>query len=207
MFEDGSSTTHVAINLNLREKQVSEYYREYWNLNGMYNLNQIYEEIKDDIWTIVELFRRMKTEGLNPQHVSRILKANITLEHKNRDLEYEQARLEVGNKQAAMTFQQFTDLIQKNHKTMEENFYVISQQKREIENLNMEKARLENSIDSIWLNNETCINIKQIVKQEIESVVSNPRRLLKMALASLFGSSRKHPGKFQTLYYNMPSSL
>jgi hypothetical protein len=173
----------------------------------MYNLNQIYEEIKDDIWTIVELFRQMKTEGLNPQHVSRILKANITLEHKNRDLEYEQARLEVGNKQAAMTFQQFTDLIQKNHKTMEENFYVISQQKREIENLNMEKARLENSIDSIWLNNETCINIKQIVKQEIESVVSNPRRLLKMALASLFGSSRKHPGKFQTLYYNMPSSL
>jgi len=57
------------------------------------------------------------------------------------------------------------------------------------------------------LNNETCINIKQIVKQEIESVISNPRRLLKTALASLFESSRKHPGKFQTLYYNMLSHL
>jgi hypothetical protein len=90
---------------------------------------------------------------------------------------------------------------------MEENFSVISQQRREIENLNIEKARLENSVDSIRLNNETCINIKQIAKQEIESIVSDPRRLLKMALATLFESSRKHPGKFQTLYYNMPSHL
>lgn len=100
----------------------------------------------------------MKSEGLSPQQVSRILKTTITLEHKNRDLEGELARLEVGNKQAATIFQQFTDLIQKNHKTMEENFSVINQQKREIENLNIGKARLENSIDSIRLNNETCIN-------------------------------------------------
>ena len=90
---------------------------------------------------------------------------------------------------------------------MEENDSVINQQKREIENLNLEKARLENIIDSIQLNNETCIKIKQIVKQEIESIVSNPKRLLRVALASLFESSRKHPGKFQALYYNMPSHL
>lgn len=47
----------------------------------------------------------------------------------------------------------------------------------------------------------------QIVKQEIESVISNPRILLRLALASLFETSRKHPGKFQALYYNMPSHL
>ncbi|MGH9978777.1 MAG: hypothetical protein ACRD8Z_23530, partial [Nitrososphaeraceae archaeon] len=79
--------------------------------------------------------------------------------------------------------------------------------KREIENLIIEKSRVENIIDSIQLNNETCINIKQMVKEEIESIVSNPRRLLRLALASLFESSRKHRGKFQALYYNMPSHL
>ena len=62
-------------------------------------------------------------------------------------------------------------------------------------------------INSFQLNSETCVRIKQIVKQEIESIVSNPRKLLSLALASLFESSRKHPGKFQTLYYNMPSHL
>ena len=79
--------------------------------------------------------------------------------------------------------------------------------KREIENLIIEKSRVENIIDSIQLNNETCINIKQMVKEEIESIVSNPRRLLRLSLASLFESSRKHRGKFQALYYNMPSHL
>jgi hypothetical protein len=207
MFEQGSTPTQVAIALNLREKEVNELYREHWNLDGLYHLNQIYEEIHDDIWSIIELNRRMKIEGLSSQQISRTLKIIITFECKIRDLEGEQARLEVNNKQAAKTFQQFTDSIQKDHKTIEENDYVISRQKRENEKLNIEKVRLENSIDSIWLNNETCINIKQIVKQEIENVISNPRRLLKTALASLFESSRKHPGKFQTLYYNMPSHL
>lgn len=207
MFMEGRSPTHVAITLGLRENQVSEYYREYWNLNGLYNLNQMYEEIKDDIWSVIELHRRTKAEGLSLQQVNRILKRNITLERQNMDLEGEQARLEVSNKQAARTFQQFTDHIQKDHKTIEENYYIISQQRREIEKLNTEKARLENIIDSIQLNNETSIKTKQIVKQEIESCVSNPRKLLRLAIASLFESSKKHPGKFQTLYYNMPSHL
>ena len=88
---------------------------------------------------------------------------------------------------------------------MEENDYAINQQKREMENLNKEKTRLENIINSIQLNSETCINIKQIVKLEIESIVSNPTRLIRLALAALFESSRKHPGKLQALYYNMPS--
>ena len=199
------SLTHVAITLGLRENQVSEYYKEYWNLSGLYNLNQIYEEIKDDIWSVIALHRRMKTEGLSPQQVSRILRITITLENKNRDLEGEQARLEVGNKQAAKTFQQLTDSIQNDHMTLEENYSVIGQQKHEIFSLNKEKTRLENIINSIQLNSETCVKIKQIVKQEIEGIVSNPRLLLRIALASLFESSRKYPGKFQTLYYNMPS--
>ncbi|MPZ07239.1 MAG: hypothetical protein GEU26_12635 [Nitrososphaeraceae archaeon] len=208
LFKDRRNLIDVATLLNLREKEVTEYYREFWNLNGMYALNQIYEEIKaEGILSIVGLHRRMKEECLSPQQFTRILKRIITLERQNIDLEGEQARLEVSNKQATKTFQQFTDLAQKDRKTMEENFSIISQQRREIENLNIEKARLENSIDSIWLNNETCVKINHIVKHEIESIISNPRWMLRLALASLFESSRKHPGKFQTLYYNTLSHL
>ena len=207
MCMDGCNPAQIAITLGLREKEVSEYYREYWNLNGMYHLNQIYSELRESIWSFIELHRRMKAEGLSPQQVSRILKTATIFERKNIDLEGEQARLEVSNKQAAKTFQQLTDSIQKDHRMLEGNYSVISQQKQEIGYLNREKARLENIINSIQLNNETYAKVKQIVKQETESVVSNPRRLLKMALASLFESSRKHPGKFQTLYYNIPSRL
>src|ERR687891_2361951 len=99
MFNEGRNLIEVATALNLREKEVSDYYREYWNLNGMYHLNQVYEEIKYDIWSVLELHREMKTEGLTPQQVSRILKTTTTLEHNNRNLEHEQARLEVSNKE------------------------------------------------------------------------------------------------------------
>src|ERR687892_331224 len=209
MFEEGSSPIQVAIALNLRENQVREYYREYWDLNGMYQLNQVYEEIGNAIWSVIELHRRAKAEGLTPQQVSRILNKNITLERQNLDLEGEQARLELSNRQAAKDFQLLTDLKLKDHKTLEENGYIISQQKREIERLNTEKARLEYNIASIQHNDETCIKIKQAVTQLVESVISNPRRLLRIAIASLFESSRKYPGKFQAMYYNMsfPSSV
>lgn len=86
-----------------------------------------------------------------------------TLEYKIKDLECEQARLEVSNKQAAKTFQQVTDSIQKDHKILEDNYSAISQQKHELGYLNREKTRLENIIDSILLNSETCVKIKQIV--------------------------------------------
>jgi hypothetical protein len=108
-----------------------------------------------------------------------------------------------------MNFQKLTDLIQKDRKTREEYEYVISQQKREIEKLNIEKASLMNNITSIRHDDETYIGVKQAVTQVIESIISNPRRLVRLALASLFESSRKYPGKFQALYYNMsfPSSV
>ncbi|MGA7370342.1 MAG: hypothetical protein WBX01_14535 [Nitrososphaeraceae archaeon] len=80
MCMDGYNPAHIAITLGLREKEVSDYYREYWNLNGLYQLNQMYEELGNDIWSISELNRRMKAEGLSSQQVSRILKENITLE-------------------------------------------------------------------------------------------------------------------------------
>ena len=37
MLEEGSSPTHVAITLGIREKEVNEYYRDYWSLTGMYS--------------------------------------------------------------------------------------------------------------------------------------------------------------------------
>ena len=207
MFNEGRNLIEVATALNLRENEVSEYYREYWNLNGMYHLNQVYEEIKYDVWSVIDIYRRMKSEGLSPQQVSRILKTTTTLENNIRNLEYEQARLEFSNKQAAKTFQQFTDLKQKDCKIIEENEYTINQQNREIERLNIEKARLENINASVQLNNETRINVKQMVKQVIENTLLQPRQLLRCALASLFESSRKNPGKFQALYYNRSLQL
>lgn len=67
--------------------------------------------------------------------------------------------------------------------------------------------KLENAISSFKINNETSIWIKEKVRQEIESLHSNPRKLLRGALASIFESERKRPGKLMALCYNNPPTL
>jgi CTP:phosphocholine cytidylyltransferase-like protein len=49
LFSQAKTPVEVAIELDLRESQVTKYYREYWKLKGLHKLNLIYEEIKDNI--------------------------------------------------------------------------------------------------------------------------------------------------------------
>ena len=42
LFSEGKTTEEVAIALNLRQPQVTEFYTDHWKLKGLYMLNQIY---------------------------------------------------------------------------------------------------------------------------------------------------------------------
>ena len=95
LFSEGKTPIHVAIKFGLKEPEVHELYRQYWNLQQLYGLYQVYETVKDDIWAFVELYRLIKAAGMNPEHVKRLL------EIANNDLpsiqaKYEGLRREVG---------------------------------------------------------------------------------------------------------------
>ena len=60
LFHEGESPIMVAIHLNLREEDVTQYYTEYWRLRHLHDLYHIYEEIKDDIWSLIDLYQSMK---------------------------------------------------------------------------------------------------------------------------------------------------
>jgi transposase len=48
LFSEGKNPLEVAIALNLRESDATKFCREYWKLKQLYNLNMVYEEIKED---------------------------------------------------------------------------------------------------------------------------------------------------------------
>src|SRR6266516_5162477 len=73
LFSDGKSPVDVAIALNLRQADVTELYKEYWNLKNLHELNQVYEEIKGDIHSFVKLYKLAKAVGMNTQHVGKLL--------------------------------------------------------------------------------------------------------------------------------------
>lgn len=63
----------MAIELNLRELQVTKYCREYWKLKGLYKLNMVYKEIKDDILYFLKLHRLSKSAGWSTEYVVNLL--------------------------------------------------------------------------------------------------------------------------------------
>jgi predicted XRE-type DNA-binding protein len=72
LFSDGITPEEVAIALNLRQPQVTELYTDHWKLKGLYMLEQIYGQIKDDIGCFVNMYRLAKAAGMNVQHVNRL---------------------------------------------------------------------------------------------------------------------------------------
>jgi transposase len=99
LFSEGKTPEEVAIALNLRQPQVTEFYTEHWKLKGLYMLNQIYEEIQGNIGYFVNLYRLVKAARMNIQHVPRLLEiANNDLP--SVELRYEKRKRELDSIEA-----------------------------------------------------------------------------------------------------------
>jgi hypothetical protein len=210
LFNEGKSPIQVAIALNLREKDVSEYYREYWKLNGLNLLNLIYEETKGHLWSVIELYKQVKAQDMNIQHVIRLLRvANNdipSVENKLQELERKEDDLKYKNVHAARTAQEISDHISRERQTLEQFCVFVKQKQQEVERLYSEKKGLDNIIERFRSNDEIYIKIKEMVKEQIESGLASPGQLLRLALLSMIESSRINPSVFRALQYNMPST-
>ena len=69
LFEQGNTSVHVAIKLNIETDEVDRLYREYWKLKSLHKLNEIYVESKEKILSFVKLYQLTKREGMTPQRV------------------------------------------------------------------------------------------------------------------------------------------
>jgi hypothetical protein len=46
----------VAIALNIREPEATQYYKEYWELRQLHSLNWVYEQVKDSILATIQTY-------------------------------------------------------------------------------------------------------------------------------------------------------
>jgi transposase len=87
LFSDRKTPLEVAIALNLEESEATKFYREYWKLKQLHNLNMVYEETKSDIDPFLKLYRLSKAAGMSALHVTNLLKiANTNLSDIQRDM-------------------------------------------------------------------------------------------------------------------------
>jgi len=65
LFSDTKNQLEVSIPLNLKESAVTKFYKEYWKLKQLHNLNMVYEETKEDISPFLKLYRLSKAKGMD----------------------------------------------------------------------------------------------------------------------------------------------
>jgi transposase len=148
----------AAIELNLRELEATEFYKEYSKLKQLYNLNMVYEEIKDDIEYFVKLYKSSKAKRMGVQQVIDVL-AIADNDLPAIEEQFKRLRNDVSMLQSQKCISK-RNLCQLNNQialtTRLLNYLRISceRERREVENFCNEKAVLEAIITGFKNNNE-----------------------------------------------------
>ena len=204
LFSEGKSPVQVAIELNIRASEAIIFQREYWELEGLHDLNGIYEEVKDDTWHVVNLCKSVKSAGMGVQHAVKLFKiANNDLPAV--EYRYERLKREVDSLESwKMNSNRVLENVTKNIE-----HYNLSCQRElaQMDNLYQKRMKLQALVRQVENNNEY-LKIKQTVKQEVECILTDRRQLLKLALLSLTDSMKNDPDKYSRLiYHNTPSTI
>jgi transposase len=69
LFSDRKTPLEAAIALNLSESEATKFYKEYWKLKQLHNLNMVYEETNGDIEPFLKLYRLSKFKGMGVKQV------------------------------------------------------------------------------------------------------------------------------------------
>src|SRR5919106_876044 len=158
LFSEGKTPLEVAIALNLRESEATKFYREYWKLKQLHNLNTVYEELKGDIEPFLKLHKLSKAKGMGVKQVVNLLQiANNDLpavEKRFKRLRNDVNMLQFRRRTDERSLYQLNNQIASTTKLLTSYRLSCIRERREIENLYNEKIRLETIVTGFKNNNE-----------------------------------------------------
>ena len=211
LFSQGRTPVEVAIELDLKEKQVTKHYMEYWKLKGLHKLTIVYEEIRDDIPYFLKLYGLSKAAGMTTEHVTNLLEiANNdlqTVEYRYRKLQRNVDYLVSRTLDAGITLEDLKSQIQNANQTLNSCRLSCGEEIRKMLQLHRQNIRINALLRQFKNSNEVYLKVRYAAKQAVSSVLSDSRQLLKFAILSLIESWRADPIKFDFLVHGMPSTL
>ena len=200
----------VAIELNIREPEATQYYEEYWKLSQYHSLNWVYEQVKDDIGYFVRLYILAKVARMGVEQVVNLLKiANNDLplvEHKCERRKREVDDLEAEKRNSARIFQELTDKITTMLKRLDSIHLDCEKELAQRDQLYQKRMKIESAVRHFENNNEEYVKIRKTIEEKVRSILSDAKPLLRIALLSLTESMRKDPSKYSSLIYHNTSS-
>jgi hypothetical protein len=170
----------------------------------------VYEELRGDIEPFLKLYKLAKRKGMGIKQVVNLL------EMSNNDLpdiqcRYERLKREVNtlefNKQQshkAMVY--FNNQIETQRNALTSYRISCIRQRRKIEKLYNEKARLEALVTGFKNNNEDYLKIKQAAEEKVKDVLTDGKLLLKFTTLSVIESLRINPELYNFVIYSISNN-
>ena len=97
-----------------------------------------FQEIKNNMYFFVQLYRQAKAAGMNVQDIIRVLRIASndlrSVEYKYQELRKKEASLQASNQNAARTFQDLSDQISEEYKTLNKYRSLVEQKNKKSKN-------------------------------------------------------------------------
>jgi transposase len=198
LFFEGKTPLEVAIALNLEESEATKFYKEYWKLKQLHNLKMVYEELRGDIEPFLKLYRLSKVKGMGVKQVVNLLTIAgedlPALEKRIKRLRNDMSMLQFQKRIDERNLYQLNNKIASTTKLLNSFRISCKRERMEIENLYNEKATLEAIVTGFKNNNEEYLNkIKQAAEENVKSVLTDSKLILKLTTFSVIESLRSNP--------------
>ena len=117
-------------------------------------------------------------------------------------LEREVSMLEFNKQQSHKTMAYFNNQIETQRKALTSYRVSSIRERRQIEKIYNEKARIENLVTHFKNNNEEYLKIKQAAEEKVKDVLTNGKLILKFATLAVIESLRINPELCNFVLYN-----
>jgi transposase len=208
LLSQGKTLLQVAITLNIKQSEVTKYYKEYCKLKRLHKLYCAYTDLGDEgIGDFLKLHKLSKKEGISRKQVVKLLQlADETnpsglsqLEKRRKWLIDEIHELDMQIERSKNYLYRLNDEIA-SAKALLNSYRVLCEQKRqETEDLNNEISRLETLINHFKSDDGEYLKIKKTVEEEVRNVLTDGKVMLQFALAAIIEALRRNPDKYHDL--------
>jgi len=206
LFSNDKTPLEVAISLNVAADEAIKYHQQYYMLLGCTEFTKVYLQIKDNPWAYVNLVKLALNSGMGDDKVIELLK--IANGHLPRvQLEYDRLKAELNSLEdeksnSTEDYHRLCNEISGMKTTVDQLQLTIRESKAEKAKLELQKIRLQNFVKDFRDNNIEYNKVKQAILGQVEYVLADRRRLLRMAIQSVIELLRLDPQKFHSYYYN-----
>jgi hypothetical protein len=202
LFSESKKPTEVAIKLDLGADVVDKLYQQFWKLEGLYQLNIVYKEIKRYLPSFLNLFKIMKQQKMmGEKDVVDALKFGkelpnlkdqfqLLVEEIN-NLEYKRNGLKTVLSALQNQISAARDSLKLYQSTLDDKIQHISHMHKKL-------AQLEN----IKNNNKDYQMIERVAEQKANDILNNRKAVVLTAVIAVLEALRNRPDKQQLLIYD-----